>query len=75
MQNAVQLEKLEVQFEFKRSHGKRWIEVRYDRSGDSGDGKIQCEMISCPAVTRPVKNIENACVSLGDGKTQGDGSP
>lgn len=39
LQNAAQLEKLGVQFEFKRSHGKRWIEVRYERSGDGSTSK------------------------------------
>ena len=73
MQNAAQLEKLGVQFELKRSHGKRWIEVRYDCSGDGGDGKIPRTTNCCPAGTRPMKNIENMCVSSGDGRVTGDG--
>ena len=74
MQNAAQLEKLGVQFELKRSHGKRWIEVRCDCSGDGGDGKIPHMTNSCPAGTRPVKNIEKLCVSPGDVRVTGDGS-
>ncbi len=74
MQNAAQLEKLGVQFELKRSHGKRWIEVRCDCSGDGGDGKIPRMTNCCPAGTRPMKNIENMCISPGDGRVTGDGS-
>ncbi len=74
MQNAAQLEKLGVKFELKRSHGKRWIEVRYEPSGDGGDGKIACTTNCCPAGTRPVKNIEKMCVSSGDSRVTGDGS-
>ena len=74
MQNAAQLEKLGVKFELKRSHGKRWIEVRCDCSGDGGDGKIPRVTNCCPAGTRPVKSIENMCVSPGDGRVTGDGS-
>ena len=74
MQNAAQLEKLGVKFELKRSHGKRWIEVRYEPSGDGGDGKIPRTTNFCPAGTRPMKNIEKMCVSPGDGRVTGDGS-
>ena len=74
MQNAAQLEKLGVNFELKRSHGKRWIEVRCDCSGDGGDGKIPRMTNCCPAGTRPMKNIEKMCISSGDGRVTGDGS-
>ena len=73
MQNAVTLNKLGVQFELKRSHGKRWIEVRCDCSGDGGDGKIPRMTNCCPAGTRPMKNIEKMCISSGDGRVTGDG--
>ena len=74
MQNAALLEKLGVKFELKRSHGKRWIEVRYECSGDGGDGKIPRMTNCCPAGTRPMKNIEKMYVSPGDGRATGDGS-
>ena len=47
--------------------------MRCDCSGDGGDGKIPRMTNCCPAGTRPVKNIENMCVSPGDGRVTGDG--
>lgn len=74
MQHGIELQGYGVTFELHRSHGKRWIELKYDRSGDSGAGLMLCPVSSCPAGTREPSNPLDTSSELGDGRTSGDGS-
>lgn len=73
MQNWQELSACGVRFEIKRSHGKRWLELSYDRSGDSSDGKMLSPETCSPTGTQNVKSIENPPSSVGDGSAEGDG--
>ena len=73
MQNWQELSALGVRFEIKRSHGKRWLELSYDRSGDSSDSKMLSPETCCPAGTQNVKSLENPPSSVGAGSAEGDG--
>ncbi len=72
MQNWQELSACGVRFEIKRSHGKRWLELSYNRSGDSSDGKQLSPETCCPAGTQNVKSLENPPSSVGDGSSEGD---
>ena len=74
MQHGIELQGYGVTFELRRSHGKRWIELSYDPSGDSGAGLMLCPISSCPAGTREVANPLDASSEPGDGRASGDGS-
>lgn len=73
MQNWQKLLNQGVRFEIKRSHGKRWLELTYDCSGDSSDGKMLSPETCCPAGTQNVKSLENPPSSVGAGSAEGDG--
>ena len=55
MQHWQELNSYGVQFQIKRSHGKRWLELTYDRAGDSSDGRLLYPESCCSAGTRSVE--------------------
>ena len=72
MKHGYELKDCGLEFELRRSHGKRWIELSYDRSGDSGDGRMLYPEDSCPAGTRDASNVVPALLEPGDGSAEGD---
>ena len=73
VQHGIELQGYGVRFVIKHSHGKRWLELTYDRSGDSGDGRMMWVPPSCPAATRESEKLIDSLSELGDGLTEGDG--
>ena len=73
MQHWQELNEYGVRFENKRSHGKRWLELTYDPSGDSSAGKKLYPESCCPAGTQDVESPLDTLSAPGDGTTQGDG--
>ena len=73
MQHWQELSGYGVRFESKRSHGKRWLELTYDPSGDSSAGRKLYPETCCPAGTQDVESPLDTLSALGDGTTQGDG--
>ena len=73
MQNWQELSALGVRFEIKRSHGKRWLELTYDCSGDSSDGRALVPETCCPAGTKNAETLEIPSLEVGDGSEEGDG--
>ena len=74
MQHWQELNEYGVRFENKRSHGKRWLELTYDPSGDSSAGKKLYPESCCPAGTQDAENPLDTLSAPGDGSVQGDGS-
>lgn len=74
MQHWQELNEYGVRFENKRSHGKRWLELTYDPSGDSSAGKKLYPESCCPAGTQDAENPLDTLSAPGDSSVQGDGS-
>lgn len=74
MQHWQELQSCGVRFENKRSHGKRWLELTYNPSGDSSAGKRLYPEICCPAGTQDAENPLDTLSATGDSSVQGDGS-
>ena len=74
MQHWQELGGYGVRFENKRSHGKRWLELNYDPSGDSSAGKKLYHETCCPTGTQDIENPLDTSSAPGDGSVQGDGS-
>ena len=74
MQHWQELNEYGVRFENKRSHGKRWLELTYDPSGDSSAGRKLYPETCCPAGTQDAENPLDTLSAPGDSKTKGDGS-
>lgn len=72
MQHGVELEGYGVSFRIERSHGKRKLRLYYDRSGDSGDGRMMWGDNICPADTQVPANVLDTSSELGDGLDKGD---
>ena len=51
VQHTIELKQYGVVFRFRRSHGSRIMELVYDESDDSSDGKILCPDVTDPAGT------------------------
>ena len=73
MQHWQELNGYGVRFRIKRSHGKRWLELYYDRMGDSSDGRALYPESCCPAGTRNSEKPLDTLPELGDGSAVGDG--
>lgn len=73
MQHWQELSGYGVRFESKRSHGKRWLELTYDPSGDSSAGRKLYPETCCPTGTQDVESSLDTLSAQGDGTTQGDG--
>lgn len=73
MQHWQELNSYGVQFQIKRSHGKRWLKLSYDRAGDSSDGRLLYPESCCPAGTRSDEKPLDTLSESGDGSAMGDG--
>ena len=74
MQHWQELSGYGVHFENKRSHGRRWLELTYDLSGDSSAGKKLYPKTCCPAGTQVGESPLDTLSESGDGSAQGDGT-
>lgn len=72
MQHGYELRGYGVSFEIKRSHGKRWLELTYDPSGDSSNGRLLYPESCCPADTRSCEKPLDTLSEQGDGSAVGD---
>lgn len=73
MQHGVELEGYGLSFRIERSHGKRKLRLYYDRSGDSGDGRMMWGDNICLAGTQEFANVIDTSSESGDGMDKGDG--
>ena len=73
VQHGVELKSLGVDFQNRRSHGKRYIELRYSLSGDSSAGRILWAEICEAGGTQILKSSVSTGFYEGDGRKGGDG--
>ena len=73
VQHTEELKVYGVQFNMRRSHGSRILELIYDQSGDSKNGSLLCVEIADHTGTRSSGNVYLPLFETGDGKNLGDG--